>query len=164
MRRGFTLLEAIIVVTLLGLVGLSFAFLSSMSQRFMIQSMNSSVSQGDAAFALEHIKRHVTAATAITMPAEGTSGPQLEFTWQPGVADAARTSRYAYLANGNLRFTPDTANGAVLEVIAQGITDLTFDRALAGTVTVTVKAQKTSGGNTGEMQLQTNISPRGISE
>ena len=162
MRRGFTLIEAVIVVTLLGIVGLSFAFLSSMSQRFMTQSLNASASQGDAAFALEHIKRKLTAATAVTMPAEGAAGSQLEFTWQQSVTDPVVTSRYE-LNGTDLRFIPDTSGGG-FEAVSQGITNILFDRALAGTVTVSVTARKTSGGDTREMRLQSNISPRGIAE
>ena len=164
MKRGFTLLEAIIVVTLLGVVGLSFAFLSSMSQRLMIQGMDSSTSQGDAAFALEHIKRNLTAATSVGVPAEGASGPALEFDWQPTVADAVRTSRYE-VASGELRFIPDFGNSpGAFEVVSRGITNILFDRALAGTVSINVTARKTTGGDSRDMRLQTNVSPRGLSQ
>ena len=162
MKRGFTLLEAIIVVTLLGVVGLSFAFLSSMSQRMMIQGMDSSTSQGDAAFALEHIKRNLTAATSVGVPAEGASGPALEFDWQPKVADAVRTSRYEVVGE-ELRFTPDTGGGG-FEVVSRGIINILFDRALAGTVSINVTARKTTGGDSRDMRLQTNVSPRGLSQ
>ena len=171
MRRGFTLLEAIIVVTLLGLVGQTFGYLASLSQRLMIQSMGSSTSQGEAAFALEHIKRYVTLATAITVPAAvGGSGDELQFTWQPSSAVGVnpRTSRY-YVAGTDLMFDPDTGVGGADEIIARGIqtgvaiTDI-FTRAVAGTVSVNVTARKTTGGNTQEMHLQTNISPRGLSQ
>ena len=121
MKRGFTLLESIIVVSLLGLVGLSFAYLFSTSQWFMIQSMNATSSQNDAAFALEHIKRKLTVATAITTPATGSSGSTLEFTWQEIVAGVVtdRTSRYR-ITGSNLEYIADTTVGTT-EVIAQGI-------------------------------------------
>ncbi|MDO8729999.1 MAG: type II secretion system protein [Candidatus Omnitrophota bacterium] len=178
MRRGFTLLESIIVVTLLGLVGLSFGYLASLSQRLMIQGMNSSTSQGEVAFALEHIKRHLTIATAVTTPAAGDpAGDVLVFTSQQTAAVAARTSSYDLInpvgAISDLRFTPDTTAPGVFEdppngVIARGIQSITFTRGAAGTpaagtISVDVTAQKTTGGNTQEMRLQTNVSPRGLS-
>lgn len=169
MRRGFTLLEAIIAVTLLGLVGLSFGYLASLSQRLMIQSMGSSTAQGEAAFALEHIKRHLMRATAIVRPTVGENPPPsiLEFTWQSTSLLAARTSRYELGGTGNtdLRFIPDTAPAAAgaFEVVSQGVQTITFTRATAGTVSVNVTARKTTGGDSRNMRLQTSISPRGLS-
>ena len=162
MKRGFTLLESVIVMSLLGVVGLSFAYLFTTAQRFMIQSMNFTSSQGDAAFALEHIKRYLMTATAVATPATGTAGPALQFTWQPRTIDAVRTSRYELNVNGDLRFIPDTANAGVFEVVSQGITAITFNRATAGTISIDVTAQRTSGGDTRQMRLQTNVSPRGL--
>ena len=69
-EKGFTLLESVVVLSLLGLVALSFAYLFSTSQRSLVQSTNFASSQTDASFALEHIKRHLTTATAITAGAE----------------------------------------------------------------------------------------------
>lgn len=168
MKRGFTLLESVIVMSLLGVVGLSFAYLFTTAQRFMIQSLNATSSQGDAAFALEHIKRYLTTATAVARPTVGENPPPsiLEFTWQPTSLVAARTSRYELgpVVNGvaDLRFVPDTGNAGVFEVVSQGITNITFNRATAGTIFVDVTAQRTSGGDTRRMRLQTNVSPRGL--
>ena len=164
MRRGFTLLEAIIAISLLGLVGLSFSYLISLSQRMMIQSMDASTSQGDAAFALEHIRRYVATATDITVPAEGASGPALEFTWQQGGGGVVtnHTSRYELGGTDgtDLRFTRDV--GGPFEVVSRRIQDITFDRAVARMVSVNVTARKTTGGDSRDTQLQTNISPRGL--
>ncbi len=155
------MLESIIVISLLGLVGLSFAYLFSMSQRFMIQSMDSATSQGDAAFALEHIKRHLMVATAVGQPPAGGQDNVLEFTWQPTSVLAARTSRYDVTAGGDMRFIPDTSVG-VFEVVSRGIISLRFLRPTAGTINVEVTARKTTGGDSRDMRLQTSISPRGL--
>lgn len=158
---GFTMLEAILVVSLLGIVGLAFGYLFSTSQRFMTQSANFTASQNDASFALEHIKRHLTVATAIGVPAAGNNGAALEFTWQRRAQDPVVTSRYE-LNGTDLRFIPDTAAPGTFEVVAGGISSITFDRQTAGTVSVEVIAASTSGGDTRQMRLQTNISPRGL--
>jgi len=158
---GFTLLESIIAISLLGLVGLSFAYLYTMSQRFTIQSLNAASAQTDAAFALEHIKRNLTLATAVATPAVGTPGSTLEFTWQMSATAPVRTSRYE--VNGtDLRFIPNTAAAGTFEVIARGIQTITFSRATVGMVSIDVTAQKTTGADTKQMRLQTNVSPRGL--
>lgn len=148
-------------MSLLGVVGLSFAYLFTTAQRFMIQSVNSTSSQGDAAFALEHIKRHLTTATAVALPVTGTQGAVLRFTWQRTSLVAETTSQYE-LNGTDLRFIPDTANAGAFEVVSQGITVITFNRPTAGTISINVTAQRTSGGDTRQMSLQTNISPRGL--
>ena len=162
--KGFTLLESVIVISLLGLVTLSFGYLFSTAQRFMIQSINFTSTQTDASFALEHIRRHLTTATAITVPAAGASGATLEFTWRPTTAEAARTSRYELGGTGNtdLRFIPDTTVAGTFEVIARGIQTITFNRATAGSVAVDVTAQRSGGGDMRQTRLQTTINPRGL--
>lgn len=165
-ERGFTLLEVVVGVTLLGLVALGFAFLSTNAQRYLIQSMGASASQGEATIALEHIKRHLTAATAVAQPPVANPPANqtaiLEFTWQPRADQAVRTSRYE-LNNNNLRFIPDVASAGVFEVVARGVKNLTFTRNNAGRVTVDVMAdQIVPDGDVRQMYLQTVISPRGI--
>ena len=162
-RRGFTLLESVVVMTLLGLVGLTFAYLFSTSQRFTIQSVNFTSSQNDASFALEHVRRNLLIATAVAIPAAGAAGNQLEFTWQRRVGQVVtdRTSRYE-LSGTDLRFIPDTGAGGVFEVIARGVQTITFDRATPGTVLIDLTAQRVSGGDTRQMRLQTRVSPRGL--
>ena len=161
-RGGFTLLEAVVVISLLSIVGLSFAYLLTTSQRFLIQSTDAAANQSDAAFALEHIKRHLMVATGITTPATGAGGNILEFTWQEIVAGVAtdRTSKYQ-LNGSDLEYIADTTVGTA-ETIARGIQTITFDRAVAGTVAVDITAQRTSGADAQKMRLQTSISPRGI--
>ncbi len=164
--RGFTLLEVVVGVALLGLVALGFAFLATNAQRYLIQSMGASASQGEATIALEHIKRHLTVATAVAQPPVGDPPANqtafLEFTWQPRAGQAARTSRYE-LNNNNLRFIPDVADAGAFENIARGIQALTFTRNNAGRVTVDATAEQAAAdGEIRRMQLQTVISPRGI--
>lgn len=158
---GLTLVEILIAVSLLGLVAVSFAYLYGVSQRFLVQSVNFSASQGEASFALEHIQRNLQRATAVPLPANvGDAGTTLEFTWQPDIAAAVRTSRYQM--NGtNLEFVADTAGGGA-EVIARSIAAITFTRATQSTVDIEVRAERTSAGDTRETILRTAVSPRGL--
>ncbi len=174
---GFTLLEAIIAVGLLGLVGVSFAYLFSMSHRLMIQSMNSSTSQGEAAFALEHIKRHLMVATAVATPvapvppATSASGPELTFRWRRSAGQLELQSDYTLDGINQLQVVITTYNAdetvnnvAPAEIIARGIRAITFTRATSGMISVNVTARKTTGGDSRDMSLQTSISPRGLSQ
>ena len=150
------------MISLLGLVSLTFAYLFSTAQRFMIQSVNSTSSQAEASFALEHIKKHLQAATAIAIPTAGTSDSRIEFSWQEMVGGVVtdRTSRYQ-LNGSNLEYIANTGIGAV-EVIARGIQTITFNRATAVTVFINLTVQRSAGGDTRQMRLQTSVSPRGI--
>lgn len=155
-------MEVMIGVALVGLVAISFAYLYGTSQRFLVQSVNFSESQGEASFALEHVQRNLQLATAVAVPANvGDAGTVLEFTWQPNIAAAVRTSRYRM--NGtNLEFVADTANAGAAEVIARNIDAITFTRAGPATFDVEVRAERTSGGDTRATTLRTTVSPRGL--
>ena len=156
-----TLLEILIAMTLLGLVLGSFAYLAGAAQRFLVQSVNISASQGEASFALEHIERNLQRATAVALPLNvGDSGPTLEFTWQPTLALAPRNSRYQ-LVGTDLRFTADIAVGTV-EVIARNIAQITFTRVNTGDISIDVQAVRASAGDSRDTTLRTSVSPRGM--
>ncbi len=155
-------MELLIAVTLLGFVMVAFGYLYGTSQRFMVQSVNFSSSQGEAAFGLEHVQRNLQLATAVALPAAvGESGSTLEFTWQPTIAAAARSSRYQ-LVGTDLQFVPDTAAAGIFEVIARSIEAVTFTRAAQSSVSVEIRAERTSAGDSRETTLRTTVSPRGI--
>lgn len=157
---GVTLVELLIAVTLAGLVAVSFALLYGTAQRFLVQSMNFSSSQGEASFALEHIRRNLERATAVVAPANvGDSGTALEFTWQPDITAAARASRYQ-LTGVNLEFRAAPAAADV--VIARGIAAITFTRSAQSTIDIVIRAQQTSAGDTRELTLRTTVSARGL--
>lgn len=158
-QRGLTLIELVVVISLLGVVALSFAFLCSSSQRFLVQSMNATSTQGEASYALEHIRRFLFLATDIAVPAEGANGAVLQFTWQPTAAGAAVTSDYR-LTGTNLEYR-QTAGGAY-EVIARGIDAINFNRPARSSVEITLTARRTSAQDTRRIQLRTTVNPRGI--
>ena len=161
-QRGLTLIELIVVISLLGVVALSFAFLFSSSQRFLAQSMNATSAQGEASFALEHIRRFLFLATDIAVPAEGANGAALQFTWQPtavGGVTTTVTSDYR-LTGTNLEFQ-QTAGGGY-DVIARGIDAINFNRTARASVEITLTARRTSAQDTRRTQLRTTVNPRGL--
>lgn len=160
--KGFTLMETVIVAALVGVVGLSFAFLFSTAQRFMMQSVNLTTTQGDASFAAEHIRRHAIVASEVSVPAEGTTDDELRFRWQPNAEAAVRESLYR-LVGTDLQFIADTAAMGTIEVVSRGIINLEFIRSAGGgTIAIDLTAEKTSGTDTRQMQIRTNVSPRGL--
>lgn len=158
-QRGLTLIELVVVISLLGVVALSFAFLFSGSQRFLVQSMNATSTQGEASYALEHIRRYLFLATDIAVPAEGANGAVLQFTWQPTATGAAVTSDYR-LTGTNLEFQRTAGGG--YEVIARGIDAINFNRTARASVEITLTARRTSAQDTRRTQLRTTVNPRGL--
>ena len=160
------MLEVVIAAALLGVVGLSFAYLYGTSQRFAIQSMNFTSAQGEASYALEHVRRNLLLATAVAQPPNvappGNQTAVLEFTWQPRSGVPPRTSRYERDGSNRLLFTPDIADSSVTEIIARSISAMAFNRAGVSAVSIDMTAQRTSGGDTRTTRLRTRVSPRGI--
>lgn len=154
--RGITLLELVLGVALIGLVSLSFAFLYGNAQRNLVQSVNAVATQSESSFALEHIKRNLSRATDILIPAVGANGDTVQFRFQDALAGNAVTAEYT-LAGTDLRYDPDTGTAGT-EIIARNITDLSFDRTDRAVVRVTVTSQQ--GGQAD--QLQATITARGV--
>lgn len=161
-------MELTIVIALLGVVGLSFGFLYSSSQRFLVQSINASSSQGEASFALEHIRKNLLLANAVASPAVGNTinlqaGDILQFTWIPRANQAALNSRYRINA-GNLEFDRDNPATEDWEVppVARGIIAVTIVRTAQASFDITLQAQRVRGNDTRQIQLQTVVNPRGL--
>ena len=167
MRResGFTLVELGVALGLIGVVGLSFAYLYVSAQRQMIQSLNFTSAQGEASFALEHMKRYLTLAKDVTQPpnlaAPANQTDTLEFTWRPTLSAPDQTSRYE-LSGTDLRFISNIASPGTFETIARNIEQVQFTRLSAGMVSLQVTSQRTSGGDTRQTRLETTVSPRGL--
>lgn len=162
--QGMTLLELVVVLSLIGVVGLAFGFLYTSSQNFLIQSLDATSAQGEASFALEHIRKNLTLATAIATPAVGANGTTLTFTSTPTAGAAAVTSTYQLNNNGNLEFRGNAAGA--FQVIARDIQvqdangnpTIIFNRIAVGSVEVTLTAQHQSGADTRQQQLRTVVS------
>ncbi len=161
-RSGFTLLEMMVTAILLGMVGLSFAYLYMAAQRFTLQSLSFTTTQNEASFALEHIKRNLLLATAIATPTVGAQGSTLQFTWQPNFSASAQTSCYT-LTGTNLLFYPTTCGSGTVETVARNILSVNFNRVNVSRVDIVVQSSRTSGVDTARTtRLQTSVSPRGV--
>ena len=155
--RGLTLLEVVLAAALLGIVGLAFVAIYPAAHRYLLQSMEFSTNQGEAGFAMEHIRRHLMKATAVTLPAVGISGGTVQFTWIPALAASPVTS--SYQLNGQ---TVEYVEGAASpEPIARNVTGLTFTRPNNAQVVIQLQAQ--SGGNAPATGLETTVTCRGVS-
>ncbi len=66
-QRGVTLIEMMLAATLIGLLGLAFVSVYAASNRYMVQDSTIVSSQGDAAFAADHIKRNIFAANQVVL-------------------------------------------------------------------------------------------------
>ena len=157
-------MELVIASALLGIVGLSFGFIYTTAQRFLIQSANFTGAQGEASFALEHIKRYLLLATVVTNPAAAgaplnLSGGVFTFTWQPTVTSAATvTSRYR-LNGTNLEYTTD----GNWTPIARDILTATVTRTAQNGFDITIVSQMNSGNDINRQStLRTMVNPRGL--
>lgn len=170
-QRGVSLLELMVAIGLIGVVGLAFAFLYFSSQRFLIQSSNYTLSQGEASFALEHIKRRVLQATAIANPAPGgildlTGGGSFNFTWQrriPAGTGPLQTLNSAYRLSGNNLFFDEDQNVPSTSPLARGMIGVTITRTGRTIVAVTLTSRRNTGDDINrDTQLQTIVTPRGL--
>ena len=165
-RSGFTLLEVTVTALLLGMVGLSFAYLYMAAQRFTIQSLHFTGTQNESSFALEHIKRNLLLATAIAQPpnvaAPGNTTTSLQFTWQRNFTAPVQTSCYTLPPNTTDLLFYETCGAGTPDVVARNILSATFTRANVSQVDIVVQSQQASGGDTQTTRLQTSVSPRGV--
>ncbi len=141
--RGITLVELVVAASLIGLVGLSFAFLYFMANEQMVQNIDITTSQTEASFAVEHLRRHVVMATEITSPAEGNTDTTLIYRWWDTAAVPAveRIATYQH-DNVDLELEFDDGSGAGVVRVARHITALNFNRTDRTAVEVTVTANQ----------------------
>lgn len=163
-RRGFTLMELLIAMTLIGVVALSFAFLYTAAQRFLIQSINASDAQGECSFAIEHIKRNVLLADEITFPAVGQNDTGLTFRI-PRLDQPGEPANYWWNEDSReLMYVHGDVAPIVLERVARGITAVDFSRPEEALVIVRITARTASVGDARTFTLETTVSPRGMQE
>ncbi|GEM_PF-2640836 len=175
-HNGLTLMEILLATALVSLVGLSFAAIYGSSQHYMIQDIDSSLAQGDASYAMDHMKRHLERATTFNV----VTAIRIDFDWWPNGAGAPVPSSYRLNGNlleyrldagedtnGNGILDPgeDTNGNGILdaatpwEVLIQGVTALTFTRVNSFTVTIDMTVKE---GKAQPVQLTANVVPVGM--
>ena len=164
-RRGFTLLEVMVAMGLVGVVGLSFAHLYVNSQRYLTQSILVSETQGEASFAMEHIKRQLLNAVALAVPPEGAPPPQtttLNFTVQRRIVIPPENINAQYQLNGTTLMYFEAGGGFI--PIARNITAITFTRNSRTQLGVVIIARRQTapGGDVGQTRLEAVINLRGM--
>ena len=162
-QAGLTLLELAVAMSLMGVVGLSFAYLYVNSQRYLTQSVLASAAQGEASYAMEHIKRQLLDAVDVTWPAERdtVARPQLNFRIRRTMADPAVGVPAVYsMAGTTLQYSID---GGPATPIASNLSVMTFKRNSRVQLGVDITArQRTAGGDARETSLHADVGVRGI--
>lgn len=172
--RGNTLMEILLSSTMLGAVAISFGTIYGVANHHMIQETNSFLSQNDASFAMEHMKRHLMVATHLADPAtvdlfDDTDQPVDDYPVDPKDAKPhtsainffadpdgsgpleRRWQRYE-VKDGELNYYSDWVGSPTSsEVICRGVADpLLFHRPLTGEVAIVLKIKRGDWSSTME--------------
>ncbi len=164
-RRGLTLLEVVLAAALVGIVGLAFVALYPAANRYLLQSSEFATNQGEAGFAMEHMRRHLLRATGVLNPTVGNSSSSIQFTWQPTLTSNA-TSSYQLNPADNTLLEFQSNIGAAWEPIARHVVGLTFGHPNKAQVKITLQVQQTNlpGQPTlpTPFELNTTVTLRGV--
>ncbi|MBI3616294.1 MAG: prepilin-type N-terminal cleavage/methylation domain-containing protein [Candidatus Omnitrophica bacterium] len=101
-RQGFSLLEILIAVILLGFVGIGFSGIYLTANRYLIQDTAILLSQGDAAFAADHIRRQVLRANRIVLFTDAKIAFRFDPSFPGTPTDFSDDQWAGYRLNGNL--------------------------------------------------------------
>lgn len=183
--RGNTLMEILLSSTMLGAVAISFGTIYGVANHHMIQETNSFLSQNDASFAMEHMKRHLMGAVALADPnvAPGfdSAGRPIDnypvnridpsgnkvltaaVNFYAGSLGVKRWQRYE-VKGGELNYYSDWVGAPnPPEVICRGVTDPDlFHRPLASEVQIVLKVQKGGSSSFLSSTLETTVNLRAI--
>ncbi len=186
LRKGLTLVELLLAALLVGVVGLGMGAIISSSHNFMLQSAGMATTQGEASYALEHLKRYVSLANNI-IPYNPTGTPPVSssfairydhrsitaLTATPLDSTDDEWDYYGYDAvNKILYYKRDFVPGASAnpadpgfaggEVIARNVTALTFTLTSPAQMDVDITVTKVIGTQTRTSHVTSSISPRGM--
>ena len=126
-KKGITLIELLIAVTLLGLVMAAAAAIDFTSRMALVRGTKKVDVSGRARYALEHMTRHIRFANNVSP----TSGPAATIIlWiddnnTPG--DTADDNQLTYAFSGTQILFSDADNSITNEVIADGVTACNFN-------------------------------------
>lgn len=179
--RGNTLMEILLSSTMLGAVAISFGTIYGVANHHMIQETYSTLSQNDASFAMEHMKRHLMVAVALADP---DVAPGFDSTGRPidnypvnkidpsgkkvltaavnfyaGPLGAGKWQRYE-VKGGELNYYSDWVGSPTFsEVICRGVAEPTlFHRPLTSEVAIVLKTQRGDWSST----METTVNLRAV--
>lgn len=162
MRKGFTLIEIIIVILILSIAsGITIKFLID-SLRIYTMSINQKMIFEEAKLAIERICRDIRDAKIITSPPEEGSGNSITFQRTHATAGDAMDEILTYRLNGNtiekIKTSPSATNP-----LASNVSSFTVERGAAGNNEITLKLtlSLSSGEN---ITLHTKVYPRNLPE
>ena len=182
MRNGFTLIEILMAVLLIGVVSLSFGALQGIAHTFFFQSVGMANAQGEASYAMLHMKRNISKANRVVI----ISPTQLSFRYDHRSITAGTATPTDmnddewdyYRLNGttleymnNFTAGPVAGGGDVTaiaividgeEVIARGVTALAFTQASPAEVDIDLTVQQQVGLQARSSRVRGSITPRGI--
>jgi type II secretory pathway pseudopilin PulG len=149
--EGFTLIEAIITIVILGFVVISIVAVLNVGRQTWHTEMVLSELQQQVRLAIDGMAREIRQSSNITTPAEGGSGSQIDFS-VPG-----SSSPISYYLN-NTQIIREHPPGTT-RILANSIEYLNFSR-LEDIVVIHVNATKKAGARTLSFSLIEKVSLR----
>lgn len=189
-NRGVSLVEILITAVLIGFLGLSFAAIYITANRFLIQDSTIVLSQGDASFAVDHIRRQIMVANRV-VKFTGVDA-KVAFRYDPvfpGTPTDFSDDRWAgYRLDGDvLNFVADlgvpgttdptdVTGTAESPPVARGVVApggtveggtapalFTLEGSSGTLLMIDLTVQKIAGKETRQTRLKSRVSPRGVS-
>ena len=166
LKKGVTLIEILIAVTLISLVGAAVANINFVSRMGFLQAGKKVKVSDEARIAMEHMVRHIRLANRIN-PASGNNLAQIQI-WiddDKDPADFTNDTMVTYQWLSNQILFSDTDVGITNEVIAREVTscDFTvqdgpgFTPIVTIAITVVDKAALPVSANNPQVGLQTEV-------
>jgi len=162
-RRGFTLIEIIIVIVILGFVSaITIKFLTD-SLRIYTMAVNQKTLYDEGKLALERMVRDIRDARSITTPAAGGSGNTIVFQRTNATAQDGLNETLTFRLTGTTLEKVKTSPAAT-SPLASNVSSFTVTRGAAATnneneITLSFTLSLGSGEN---VILQTEVYPRNL--
>lgn len=168
-RAGFTLLELVTVIVILGIIGVSSSKILGPSVDSYLAAVDETKLAGETWIAVERISRELRHALSVLAPTSGSSGSELTFTRNPCLACVDKSTWI------NFSFTPQdgklwrTTPGSGAQVLADNVVSfsITAGAQPSGKRTYTISLTRGRGLASGRdrlITLQTTVHPPALNE
>ena len=145
-QKGFTLIEMIMVMVILGIIGtITFQVLSAGVETFVVSRERKDL-YDQSRLALERMAREIRAASGIAYPEVGASGTYINFTMataQPGALDTSTSFTYQ-VNGGNLERVGDVSG---THTLASDVSTFTATHEAGNYLSLELKLSSTKGGD-----------------